>query len=239
VASEVSAAGLRVTRSCELERFSGLVHGFGQRLTPSGTESHEDSRQRVGRALEPHGRLLLLKQVHGAAVHRAPWLGRPEGDAAIAEEPGLLLGIETADCLPVLLADPLRRAVAAAHAGWRGTSVGVAAAAVAALVRGGSRPADLVAALGPANEACCYEVGEELRAAFTGEWEAVTRPGPRGKPHLDVRAANLRQLVRAGLRPDRIHHVSDCTSCRPELYHSYRREGPGGGRMISYIGWSK
>jgi len=239
VSSEVSVPTLRVTRVPELERIPGLVHGFEQRLLPSGSESHEETRARVRRALQPQGRLLLLKQVHGATVRRAPWQGRPDGDAAIAEEPGLLLGIESADCLPVLLVDPVRRAVAAAHAGWRGTSAGVAAAAVAALVRGGSRPADLIAALGPANQACCYEVGEELRAAFGAEWDAVARKGPRGRPHLDLRAANARQLERAGLRPGRIHHVDDCTSCRPDLYHSYRRESPSGGRMISYIGWSE
>lgn len=238
MAAEVSASTLRVTRVPELERIPGLVHGFEQRLLPSGGESPDETRTRVRRALEPQGRLLLLKQVHGATVRVAPWQGRPEGDAAMAEAPGLLLGIESADCLPVLLVDPLRRAAAAAHAGWRGTAAGVAAAAVAALVRGGSRAADLVAALGPANEACCYEVGEELRAAFGDEWQAVARTGPRGRPHLDLRAANARQLERAGLRPERIHHVSHCTSCLSDLYHSYRREGWSGGRMISFVGWS-
>lgn len=221
MAAEVSASTLRVTRVPELERIPGLVHGFEQRLLPSGGESPDETRTRVRRALEPQGRLLLLKQVHGATVRVAPWQGRPEGDAAMAEAPGLLLGIESADCLPVLLVDPLRRA-----------------AAVAALVRGGSRAADLVAALGPANEACCYEVGEELRAAFGDEWQAVARTGPRGRPHLDLRAANARQLERAGLRPERIHHVSHCTSCLSDLYHSYRREGWSGGRMISFVGWS-
>lgn len=233
--SEISS--FRVARVPALEGIPGLVHGFEQRLGPDGWEGREEARGRVRGALLPHGRLLLLKQVHGAAVHIAPWEGRPEGDASVAELAGLLLGIETADCLPVLVADPVRRAVAAAHAGWRGTSAGVAAAAVDALVRRGSRPADLVAALGPANEACCYEVGEELRAAFGPEWDVIARSGPRGKPHLDVRLANVRQLERAGLLRRNIHHVGDCTSCRPDLYHSYRREGPGGGRMLSFIGF--
>lgn len=107
MAAEVSASTLRVTRVPELERIPGLVHGFEQRLLPSGGESPDETRTRVRRALEPQGRLLLLKQVHGATVRVAPWQGRPEGDAAMAEAPGLLLGIESADCLPVLLVDPL------------------------------------------------------------------------------------------------------------------------------------
>jgi YfiH family protein len=233
-----SASTLRAARVPELDRVPGLLHGFEQRLGPAGWEEREESRRRVASALEPHGRLLLLRQVHGTALRVAPWEGRPEGDAALAERPGLLLGIETADCLPLLLVDPRRRAVAAAHAGWRGTAAGVATAAVNGLVERGSRAEDLLAALGPANEACCYEVGPELEGAFGAEWEALTRVGPRGKPHLDVRAANVRQLVRAGLRADRIHHLADCTSCRPDLYHSYRREGQGGGRMISFVGFA-
>lgn len=235
----MTAPTLRAARVPALDAVPGLVHGFEQRLGPAGWESREDARRRVASALLPHGRLLLLAQVHGALVRQAPWDGRPEGDAAIAEQPGLLLGIETADCLPVFVVDPSRRAVAAAHAGWRGTAAGVARAAVLALAARGSRPEELLAALGPANEACCYEVGEELRDAFGEEWPVLTRRGANDRPHLDVRLANVRQLERAGLRGDRIHHLADCTACRPDLYHSYRREGPGGGRMISYVGFSE
>jgi YfiH family protein len=180
---------------------------------------------------------LLLKQVHGAAVQAAPWTGTPEGDAATADRPGLLLGIETADCLPILLVDPGRRRVAAAHAGWRGTAAGVARSAVEALSALGSEPDHLVAALGPAIGPCCYEVGDELRAAFGASGEAFFRPGPRGRPHFDVRGANLAQLLEAGLRPERIDHVDDCTACHADLYHSYRRDGKGSGRMISFVGF--
>jgi copper oxidase (laccase) domain-containing protein len=80
-------------------------------------------------------------------------------------------------------------------------------------------------------------VGDELRAAFGPGGDAFFRPGPRGRPHLDVRAANVAQLRAAGLVEPHIHHVMDCTSCRADLYHSYRRDGPRSGRMISYIGW--
>src|SRR5262245_3926319 len=110
---------LRLATLPAFERIPGLTHGFEQRLGPAGGEDRDRGRARVTASLAPRGRLLLLHQVHGTAVQRAPWEGRPEGDAAVTDEPGLLLGIETADCLPVLLVDPTRRAVAAAHAGWR------------------------------------------------------------------------------------------------------------------------
>jgi YfiH family protein len=220
-----------------LSAVPGLVHGFEQRAPGDGRETADESRARVARALDGSGRLLLLKQVHGAVVAEAPWDGRPEADASLAALPGWLLGIQTADCLPILLVDPSRRLVAAAHAGWRGTAAGVATRAVAALVARGSRPADLVAALGPGIGACCYEVGEEVREAFGPSGTAFFRPGPRGRPHLDVRAANARQLLDAGLLPGALHHVADCTRCRADLYHSYRRDGRAAGRMISVVGF--
>ncbi|HVR70936.1 MAG TPA: peptidoglycan editing factor PgeF [Vicinamibacteria bacterium] len=219
----------------ELSAIPRLVHGFEQRLPDAGPEGREAGRARLAEALAPRGRLLLLEQVHGCAVRRAPWEGRPEADAAVAEHAGDILGIETADCLPVLVVDPRRQAVAAAHAGWRGTAAGVARAAVEALLRGGSAPGDLLAALGPGIGPCCYEVGDELRAAFA---PAFLRDGPRGRAHLDVRAANRAQLERSGLRPDRIHSLDHCTRCRGDLYHSYRRDGKAAGRMINFVGFS-
>lgn len=228
---------LRIATVPALAAVPGLLHGFEQRPLPGGGESRETTRGRVAAVLAPFGRLLLMKQVHGATVVSAPWEGRPEADAALAEAPGVLLGVETADCLPILLVDPRRRAVAAVHAGWRGTAAGVVASALAALRSRGTDPCDVLAALGPAIGACCYEVGDELRPAFGAEGQAFFRPGPRGRPHLDVRAANLRQLETAGVPPEGIHHVDDCTVCRSDRYHSYRRDGPGVGRMISFIGW--
>jgi len=211
-----------------------LAHGFERRGgAPILAETREESRRRVRDALSPLGRLLLLKQVHGASVVRAPWDGTPEADAGTASEPGLLLGIETADCLPVFVVDPRRRALAAAHAGWRGTAQGVAARAVDALLAEGSRPDDLVAALGPCIGPCCYEVGEDVRAAFGAGGDGLFRPGPAGKPHFDLRQANACQLVAAGVRAEALAHVDECTRCRPELYHSYRRDGRGAGRMIN------
>ena len=229
---------LRTARVPALGAIPGLVHGFEQRAPRDGAETHEASRVRVAGALEGSGRLLLLTQVLGTTVVEAPWDGAPEADASVAARAGWLLGIKTADCLPVLLVDPGRRQVAAVHAGWRGTAAGVAARAVEALARLGSRPEDLLAALGPGIGPCCYEVGDELREAFGASGAAFFRPGPNGRPQLDVRAANVRQLLDAGLRPGALHHVGDCTRCRADLYHSYRRDGKAAGRMISFVGFA-
>jgi YfiH family protein len=230
---------LRAATVPALDAIPGLVHGFEQRLGPAGWEDRDETRRRVAQALAGAGRLQLLRQVHGCRVRAAPWEGHPEADASVAEEPGLILGIETADCQPVLLVDPVQRRIAAVHAGWRGTLAGVAREAVAALAARGSKPSDLVAALGPSIGPCCYEVGPELQEAFGPAGAAFFRPGPRGRPHLDVRAANVRQLEEAGLAPDHIHHVADCTMCRADLYHSYRREGKRAGRMVNFVGFAR
>jgi len=212
-----------------------LVHGFGRRAPGGTAETRAETARRVARGLE--GRLLLLRQIHGATVAAAPWEDPPEADAAVADAPGLVLGIQTADCLPLLLVDPGRGLVAAAHAGWRGTAARVAEQALGALTARGSEPRDVIAALGPCIGRCCYEVGEELRQAFGPGGAAFFYPGPNGKPRLDVRAANLRQLLDAGVAAEAIHQLPDCTRCRPDLYHSYRRDGSGSGRMISFVGW--
>jgi len=232
------SGSIRATTVPALEEVDGLVHGFEQRLGPAGWETHEQGRRRVATALAGRGRLLFLKQVHGAVARVAPWDGTPEGDAGLTAEAGLLVAIETADCLPILLVDPRRRAAAAVHAGWRGTVAGVTRRTVDKLVAAvGSDTADIVAALGPGIGACCYEVGNEVRDAFGPRGEPFFRPGGRGRPHLDVRAANVEQLLDAGIALDRIHHVVDCTFCRADIYHSFRREGKGAGRMVNYVGW--
>lgn len=234
------STALRLITLPALEAVPGLVHGFEQRSRPAGAETREATRRRAAAALAPSGRLLLMEQVHGASVAVAPWDGAsPRADASVAAAAGLLLGIETADCLPILLVDFPRRLVAAVHAGWRGTAAGVAARAVEALRARGSDPREMVAGFGPAIGPCCYEVGDDLRPAFGPGGGAFFRPGPRGRAHLDLRAANLRQLEAAGVDSDRVHHVAECTSCLADRYHSYRREGPGGGRMISFVGWAR
>jgi hypothetical protein len=232
-----SAPPLLSRRLTLLDSVAGLVHGFERRSGPSGHETREESCARVTASLRPLGRLYLMHQVHGTEVRHAPWEGRPRGDAATADAAGVLVGVETADCLPILLVDPVRRVAAAVHAGWRGTAAGVARAAVSALVSSGSRASDLLAGLGPGIGPCCYEVGDDVRASFGPEDAGCFHPGRRWRPHLDVRAANVRQLHEAGLEPARLQHVAECTFCEAAAYHSYRREGKGGGRMISFVGF--
>jgi len=234
----MAGMGLRIVTLPALAAVPGLVHGFERRSPADRPETREESHARVARALESHGRLLLLKQVHGAEVAEAPWDGIPEADASCTAAPGFLLGIQTADCLPVLVVD-LHRRLAAAHAGWRGTAAGIATRATAALVARGSDAQDLVAAIGPGIGPCCYEVGEDLRAAFGPAGARFFRPGANGRPHLDLRAVNARQLVDAGLRPEAVHHVDECTRCRADLYPSFRRDGAAAGRMISFVGFSR
>ena len=229
---------LKAVRVAPLEAVPGLVHGFEERLGPPGWETREGSRRRVTASLADRGQLFLLHQVHGTIVREAPWEVDAQGDAGIAARPGLIVGVETADCLPILLVDPVRRVAAAVHAGWRGTAAGIAARGVESLVRSGSRAATLLAALGPGIGVCCYEVGEEVRGAFGGGGDAFFHAGPSGRSHLDVRAANVAQLLGAGLPASQIHHVDDCTFCRADRYHSFRRDGAGAGRMISYVGWA-
>jgi purine-nucleoside/S-methyl-5'-thioadenosine phosphorylase / adenosine deaminase len=230
---------LRAATVPALEKVPGLVHGFEQRLGPPGWETRDGSRRRVAHALAPSGRLLLLHQVHGVKIHRAPWDGQPDGDAATADRPKLILGIETADCLPVLLVDARRRVVAAAHAGWRGTAAGIARKALDALIADGSRAGDIIAALGPGIGPCCYEVGPELVPEFGRGGESFFRPGKGDRLLLDVRAANAHQLREGGVPEAQIHSVAECTFHEADRYHSYRREGAGGGRMISYIGFAE
>jgi YfiH family protein len=228
---------LRLATVPELSRVPGLVHGFEQRAPGGPPENREEAFSRVGKAVGGAGRLHLMTQVHGASVVQAPFAGRPEADAAVTGERGVLLGVQTADCLPVLLVHPPSGAVAAAHAGWRGTVAGVVPNALGVLLAAGGVPADVVAAIGPGIGACCYEVGDDVRAAFGPGGEQHFLPGRRGQPHLDLRGAVVRQLLDARVPPGSIRHVDHCTACRGELYYSYRRDGPGTGRMVSFVGF--
>lgn len=177
----------------------------------------------------------LPRQVHGARVAVLPPRGvAGEADAVVSDVPGRGVGVRTADCVPILLASPDGRAVAAVHAGWRGTAAGIAREAVRVLARrAGCAPGDLVAALGPHIGPCCYEVDRRVRERFARE--EVFLPGVRpGRWMLDLGTANELDLLEAGMRGERIERVGGCTRCSPEGYPSYRR-GDRERRMVHWI----
>ena len=184
-----------------------------------------------------------LRQVHGNHVQVLRGGSAPDapavGDALVTRIPRTAVAIKAADCVPVLLADPVSGAVAGAHAGWRGTLARVAEAAAGVLAaEAGAPPSRLRAVIGPAIRACCFEVGREVVSAFREEGHDVDRfslrPRAAGRPHLDLVLANRDQLLAAGLQEDAIEDTGLCTRCQP-AFHSYRREGPGVGRNWSVV----
>jgi YfiH family protein len=169
----------------------------------------------------------------------------PKCDALLARVDGVLLGVQTADCLPILIGDPRTGAMAAIHAGWRGTAHRIAERTIADLMRNfGVNPRDAVAALGPVACGRCYEVGPDVIGRFKqefGYWKKLITPiGSGEKAYLDIRAANLQQLEFCGFTPERTHAAPYCTIHQNELFFSYRLEGGGGtapvGRLLSVIG---
>jgi len=282
-----SSKSLQILQVPAFSKLPWLIHGFS--TLPGGASELDgqlvlnlgftdwDTRENV---LENHRRfqsalgasdlaLATLKQFHSDVTHvidsaRAePGKGLPAvaGDASLTNRPGLLLAVQTADCVPILFVDPKKRAVAAIHAGWRGTLARIAVKAAGQMqMRFGSRPADLLAALGPAIGGCCYEVGVEVAAQFLSQfadapaWFDELRTGDEPNPiqwlnmaplghqpppknvFLDLRKANRAQLLDLGLRPQNIFTSDLCTACRPDLLFSYRKQGPRSGRLLSVIG---
>lgn len=199
--------------------------------------------------------LVTVRQIHGSAVRdleveETPFMtedgkARFEADGAISRRPGRVLAILTADCVPVLVADKRTHAVGAFHAGWRGTLARIVEIGIGHMKsRYGSRPEDLVAAIGPCIHACCFEVGEEVRSAFVEKDAAAaaffSQTDERGAWHMDLVAANRNQLLGAGLDQAQITLVSECTACSREQngrrkYFSHRAERGVTGRMLSAI----
>jgi YfiH family protein len=201
----------RYYRVPEWAAFDWLTHGFG-----------------TAEAAFPDGNLATVKQVHGCEILIAECAGNGGvADGLIAEAPGLLVGVKTADCLPILLVDPKNRIVAAVHAGWRGTRAGIAARAVEQMTgRFGSDPRQIEAAIGPGIGMCCFEVGPEVAREF-GPWEKEE------KAHLDLSRINRRQLEKAHV--SRIYEAGLCTMCGAGFF-SYRRDREAAGRMLSFAG---
>jgi purine-nucleoside/S-methyl-5'-thioadenosine phosphorylase / adenosine deaminase len=202
-----------IYRVRRLEELPWLEHGFGTRLAPD---------------LTGDPRLATLHQIHSdiwvAARGRTGVLG--DGDALLENTPGHLVGVKTADCIPILLVDEEHRAVAAVHAGWRGTVSGIVQRALRGMhAEFGTHPARVLVAIGPGIGKCCYEVGAEVAAQF----------GETGSCHIDLVEANRRQLIEAGIPESRIHAASLCTKCGVEDFHSFRRDREQAGRMLSFI----
>lgn len=258
-----------------------LVHGFSTRrggassldgekvLNLSFTQWDEKenvrgNRQALQKAVGAADfQLIVTQQIHSdiiqdfSAVPSQPC----KADASTTNQRGLLLATQTADCVPILLVDPRKRAVASIHAGWRGTLARIAQKTVGRLkLAYGCQPADMLAAIGPCIGACCYEVNADFVAKFTSQfadahdyfdeartgeesnplqWLNMCPPGHQPPPknvHLDLRKVNRSQLIAADLRAQNIFVNDLCTSCRADLFFSYRKEGPQSGRMLSVIG---
>ena len=208
--------------------------------------SVEENRRRLLRAVGVAGPLYVARQVHGTAVVRVRAGDDPaaiaglEADALITADPGVTLGVFVADFIPALIVDARTGAVAAAHAGWRGTVAGVLPAVVRAFAAEfGARPGDLRVVLGPAIGPCCFEVGPEVALEFEAALHGtagpdIVMPSPRGvagKWHVDLKAANRLLLARAGVPPEAIDATPDCTCHEPARFFSYRRDGETGQLM--------
>lgn len=185
--------------------------------------------------------ILTVKQIHSCAVLHADSAEKAEGDALISDRAGVLVGMKTADCVPVLLVDPSIPVVAAIHAGWRGTAGNIVATTLREMeARWHSRPENVRAAIGPSIGVCCYEVGPEVARRF-GTWipETILETEQAHSPgiHLDLRAINAAQLEAAGIT--NIWKSAECTFCAPDRFFSYRRERAQAGRMLSFIGLQK
>lgn len=206
-------------RSTLLDRLDWLDHGFG-------TREQEDWLAGAPVA--------KVRQTHSAAVWRVDshlgFLG--DGDALYSATPGTWLAVRTADCVPVMLAHSGRQVAAIVHAGWRGTVQGIVGVTLAGMAADfGSRPNEIVAAIGPSIGRCCFEVGPEVAEQF-GRWLPTSG---NGKSRIDLREALRRQLEQAGLRTDDISVSEHCTRCSGEDFHSYRRDKEAAGRMVSAL----
>jgi YfiH family protein len=279
--TERKASGLRILQASALTKIPWLVHGFSTR--PGGVsglgnekvlnlgfadwdtrENVLENRRRFQSTLGAGGlTLAALSQIHSDVVQifDLPPASACRADASTTNRPGLLLAVQTADCVPILLVDPKNRAVAAVHAGWRGTLQRIVTKAIGKMqMQFGAKPANVVAVIGPSIGGCCYEVGTEVASEFrsqfpnASEWFDELRTGDEPNPlqwlnrkppgHqpppknvlLDLRKANRAQLLEAGLLARKIFVSDLCTACRRDLFFSYRQEAGTTGRLMSVIG---
>ena len=284
--NRVQQAKLNILRASHLSKFPWLVHGFSTRAggfsrAYGGSAlnlgfTKDDSKAAVERNRAAFLRelgvgknpwpLVALRQVHSGMIRYvdSPAEAPLAGDGLITATPGLLLGIQTADCLPIILVDPKHRAVGVFHAGWRGTVKRIVEKGVGEMrLRFGSRPRDLKAAIGPGIHGCCYEVGAEVREKFESQFAYAAKlfreieesdpvrekypmlfltaraPGHGVLPKkifLDLVEANRQQLLAVGVPAKSIEASSLCTNCRTDFLFSYRAERGKTGRMMGVVG---
>lgn len=228
---------------------AGFPHGFGTRIA-----DRQDFPPDIHILVQVHGDRIVCLTDQTMRVQSSRFKvqsGKPnlvfrglpersfrfdEGDALLTALPGVSIGIRTADCLPVLVADPASKTVAAVHCGWRSLALELPARVAQVMTSlTGAEPAGFLAALGPAINICCYEVGREVMGQFRGG-ETCMEPATvrEGRHFLDLRALARSQLQGAGLLPEHIDDIDRCTSCEPALFYSHRARKDEG-RMVSFI----
>jgi len=188
--------------------------------------------------------LATLHQVHSDRVHiigdlAGEW-NQPEGDALITGLHGITLAVQTADCIPILIADPIKKVIAAVHSGWRGILARVLSKTVLAMQSAfETRPSDLLVAVGPGIQACCFQVGPEVAQLFSEQYGngslIMPVPGIPDKYLLDMERALEIQCTEAGIDPENCYSSGACTRCNPDQFFSYRAEGTRTGRMMAVI----
>lgn len=245
------ASQITLLHAPALDAIEGVSHAFSTRraehnnLTLGPTSSDNPmipiNRSRfLAAAGVPGWPVLKLRQTHSSIVHDMTdtWSSNEplEGDAAVTAVRGAVLSIQTADCVPILIADRNARVVAAIHAGWRGTAARIVQRTVELISEKYSvSPSELTAVIGPHNAVCCYEVGEDVVEAIRDP-RAFDRRPDWAKPHFNQALANQRQLIEAGIPVSQLVTSTLCTQCRADLFFSYRREGKHAGRLLSIIG---
>jgi purine-nucleoside/S-methyl-5'-thioadenosine phosphorylase / adenosine deaminase len=243
------------------ERYDGLLHGFmGRRGGKSvGPYAGLNVSYRVGDDNEVvsqnvcdvkhlvgihDGKIVTMRQVHGdqiIEVKDKTLKEAGEADAMVTAGTGIHLGVLTADCVPILILAPKHKIVAAVHAGWRGTLMGIAAKMVRRFNDDhGVAPEEIEAALGPSIGACCYEVKDDVTGPLREKWGRLAEENIQirgGKSFVDLRQINCGILEGAGLPSKQLFEIGSCTCCAPDDFFSYRREKKETGRQMSFIGW--
>ena len=251
---------MHIVKVPEWARYGWLRHGFSTRLGGVSTvyggsdlnlgftkdddrAAVEQNRSLFLQAIDASSNLATLRQVHGTHVAQVTEPGPAgEADGLMTVTPGLSLGILTADCTPVLVADTRQRIVAGFHAGWRGTAAAIVESGVRKLIAThNSDPANLIAAVGPAIGVCCYTVGQEVQDRFAKRFSYSSdlfSTSPAGL-HVNLHEANRRQLLAAGVAAENITMLAECTACSrldgQRKFFSHRDEKGFTGRMMSVI----